>query len=519
MLSRILSLALAGTRRRFEAMKRDPAAAQARALRRLVRAGRDTRFGREHGLDGVRDYQGFRRRVPLRRYEDFQPMLDLIRAGEPDVLARGTPRYWGRTGGTTGKDKLLPIYPAAIAQSRRSFELALALHLARHPGMGLWGKKLLFLGSCAPLTVEAGLPSGFMSSIMVNEFSPLVRRLILPGKRVDHLPGWSEKIAAILQMTRGEDVVIAAGMPPWLCAFFRYVQEETGRPVRDLWPNLSLVLHSGVSVDGYRATLEQLLAGGRTSALPALRNAFGATEGNFAIQERDEDRDLLLVADEVFYELVPLDDYLAGRGEQARRPISEARLGEEYALVLTTPGGLWSYVIGDTVRFTSVQPLRFVISGRTAQFLNTAGEKVSVEQVVQAVAAACAREGAAVEEHTLFPLGAAPAGGRLLPGHEWVVEFSRRPASLHAFLEAVDQALCEQNPLYRVRRSSRFGATALLSPPVLRALRPGTYAAWQCARGRQGGHFKVPRISSDETLRQELVKGTSDEPEVLGSPA
>src|SRR6185369_12511818 len=211
MLSRILSLALAGTRRRFEAMKRDQAAAQVRALRRLVRAGRDTRFGREHGLDGVRDYRDFRRRVPLRRYDDFQPMLDLIRAGAPDVLARGRPRYWGRTGGTTGKDKLLPIYPASVAQSRRSFELALALHLARHPGMGLWGKKLLFLGSCAPLTLEAGLPSGFMSSIMVNELSPLVRRTILPGKRVDHLPGWSEKIAAILRMTRGEDVVIAAG--------------------------------------------------------------------------------------------------------------------------------------------------------------------------------------------------------------------------------------------------------------------------------------------------------------------
>jgi GH3 auxin-responsive promoter len=482
-----------------------------------VRVGRATRFGHEHGLDGARDYEGFRRRVPLRRYEDFQPMLDLIRAGTPDVLAPGRPRYWGRTGGTTGKDKLLPIYPSAIAQSRRTFELALALHLARHPAMGLWGKKLLFLGSCAPLTEEAGLPSGFMSSIMVNELSPLVRGLILPGKRADHLPGWSEKVAAILRMTRDEDVVIAAGMPPWLCAFFRYVQQETGRAVRELWPNLSLVLHSGVSVDGYRASLEQLLGG--DGPLPTFRNAFGATEGNFGIQERDEDRDLLLVADEVFYELAPLDDYLAGRGEQARRPISAARVGEEYALVLTTPGGLWSYVIGDTVRFTSVRPHRFVISGRTAQFLNAAGEKVSVDQVVQAVAAACARADAAVEEHTLFPLAAAPAGGRLLPGHEWVVEFRRRPSSLRAFLGAVDQALCEQNPLYRVRRSSRFGDTALLSPPVLRALRPGTYAAWQAARGRLGGHFKVPRISSDEALRQELMKGTSDEPEVLGSPA
>ncbi|HVE84099.1 MAG TPA: GH3 auxin-responsive promoter family protein [Myxococcales bacterium] len=519
MLSTLLSFALTGTRRRFQAMKRDQPAAQAGALRHLVRVGRGTRFGREHGLDGVRDYGDFRRRVPLRRYEHFQPYLDLIRAGGPDVLAAGRPRYWGRTGGTTGKDKLLPIYPSAIAQSRRTFNLALALHLARHPELGLWGKKLLFLGSCAPLGMEAGLPSGFMSSIMVNEFSPLVRRMVLPGKRVDHLPGWSEKVAAILRMTRGEDVVIAAGMPPWLCAFFRYAQEQTGRPVREIWPNLSLVLHSGVSVDGYRAALEQLLGGGVPGPLPSLRNAFGATEGNFAIQERDEDRDLLLVADDVFYELVPLDDYLAGRGQEARRPIWEARVGEEYALVLTTPGGLWGYVIGDTVRFTSVHPYRFVISGRTAQFLNTAGEKVSVEQAVSAVASACARVGAAVEEHTLFPLGASPAAGRHLPGHEWVVEFSRRPPSLRAFLEAVDQAMCDQNPLYRVRRSSRFGDTALLSPPVLRALRPGTYAAWQSARGRLGGHFKVPRISSDETLRQELVKGTSDEPEVLGSPA
>lgn len=522
MLSRILSVALSGTRRRFEAMKRAPVAAQDLALDRLLQAGRATRFGQEHGLEHVRDYPGFRRSVPLRRYQDFQPMLDRIRQGEADVLSAGRPRYWGRTGGTTGQDKLLPIYPSAIAQSRRTFELALALHLARRPDLGLWGKRLLFLGSCSPLTEESGLPAGFMSSIMVNEFSPLVRRIILPGKRVDHLPSWSEKIAAILRLTRDEDVVIAAGMPPWLCAFFRYVQEETGRGVMDLWPNLSLILHSGVSMDGYRGTIEALLRGGDgggSRPLPSFRNAFGATEGNFAIQERDGDQDLLLVTDQVFYEFVPLDDYLAGRGEQARRPLSEVRVGEEYALVLTTPGGLWSYVIGDTVRFTSVDPYRIVISGRTAQFLNTAGEKISVEQAASAVAAACARTEAAVEEHTLFALGSEPAAGRLLPGHEWMVEFSRRPASLRAFLEAVDQSLSEQNPLYRVRRSSRFGSTALLSPPALRALRPGTYAGWQAARGRQGGHFKVPRISSDETLRKELMKGTTDEPEVLGSPA
>src|SRR5512140_3119055 len=188
MLSRILSFALAGTRRRFESMKRDQVQAQERALARLLRTGRATAFGREHGLDGARDHQGFARRVPLRRYEDFRPWLDRIRQGERDVLAAGRPRYWGRTGGTTGQDKLLPIYPSAIAQSRKTFELALALHLARRPDLGLWGKKLLFLGSCAPLGEEAGIPCGFMSSIMVNELSPLVRSTILPGKRVDHLP-------------------------------------------------------------------------------------------------------------------------------------------------------------------------------------------------------------------------------------------------------------------------------------------------------------------------------------------
>jgi hypothetical protein len=509
--TQILSLALSKRKHSFEAMKNDPIGHQRAAFNHLIELGKVTQFGRDHRLDRVKSYEDYRRSVPIRNYEDFSSYFSAIRSGQENVLCTGKPRYWGKTGGTSGKDKLVPIYPAAIKQSRKTFETALTLHLAENPHARILGKKILFLGSCSPLTQENGIPSGFMSSIMVNEFSPLIKKFILPGSRVNHLIAWQEKIAAIFEMTRNEDLCIVAAMPPWMSAFFHYVVEKTGKPILETWPNLSLLIHSGVSMDSYRDDILQLLGGSGAHVLPSFKNGYGATEGNFAVQEKGTDEDLLLVADSVFYEFIPLEAFQSGKSEESRISLEDVRVGEEYVFVLTTPGGLWSYVIGDTIRFSSVHPYRFKISGRTTQFLNLAGEKLSADQATSAVTVAAQKTEARIKEFTLFPCNAEINTGRFLPGHQWFVEFSKPPLSGSEFLNHLDENLLELNPLYRVRRNSSFGETPLLAPPILTPLARGAYQRWQEVKGRQGGHFKIPRISSNLQFKSELLKGVNHE--------
>jgi len=525
--SKLLSLAFSGSKRRFEAMSHDPISGQRRAFSRLLQTGRLTQFGLDHRLDTVSDYESFKARVPLRKYDDFLPYLERIKSGESNTLALGRPKYWGRTGGTSGKDKLIPIYPASLSQSRNTFQMALALHLLQNPEAKIVGKKMLFLGSCSPLKDEAGIPSGFMSSIMVREFSPLVRKIILPGDRVDHLLTWPEKMNAVFEMTRNEDLCIIAGMPPWLLAFFRLVTERSGKSIRELWPNLSLVIHSGVSMDSYRSDIQRLIEPTPSQALPSFRNGYGATEGNFALQDQDETpNELLLLTDEIFYEFIPLEAYLAGRGEQERIQLESVQAGEEYVFVLTTPGGLWSYVIGDTVRFSSLKPYLFSISGRTAQSMNLAGEKLSVDQVVAAISVASKKSDLSVDEFTLFPNTSTKAkDGSFVPGHDWCVEFSRSLGQSESsnlaenpnhdlediFMRELDQELCRLNPLYRTRRTANPGEQALLAPPILKKVRSGTYRSWQEKSGKQGGHFKVPRISSSPEFRAELMHSPQHE--------
>lgn len=510
---------LAVFRRRWERMQRDPIEQQRQAFRARMAACAASAFGLEHGLRADTTYEAFRRKVPLRDYDQLRPYFERIEAGEPDVLCPGRPKYWGRTGGTTAvRNKWIPIYDEAIVQSRKTFMTGLLLHLIEHPDSSVahrfWRKKILFLGSCSALGEHAGLPAGFMSSVMAREMSPLFARVMLPGTRVDALPDWSAKVDAIWELTRGKSISIAAGMPPWLTAFFRTVVERSGRPVLEVWPELRFIIHSGVAMDNYRAEIEKLL--GPRHAQVSFKNGYGATEGNFAVQARDADTDMTLITDGVFYEFVPLGAYLEGSAAiaETRVPLEQVRPGVEYVLVLTTPGGLTGYVIGDTVTFSHVpgkddvlRPYRFRISGRTAQFLNHAGEKVSAAQVTGAIAAAAERFGMTVAEFTLFPIDAGTAQTGFVPGHEWIVELTNDVPPLEhlrAFALTIDAELARANSLYELRRSSRFGNTPLLAAPRLNFVPRGTYAAWQKRQQREGGHFKVPRICDSEPLRAEL---------------
>jgi hypothetical protein len=557
---RLVNAALRQDALDFQKMASNSVRAQELAFRTRMEQLARTRFGLDHGIHPQISLREYQRQVPLRTYDGFRPYLEQIKAGTTvDLLAPGHPKYWGRTGGTTvvssqsgDSDKLIPIYQPGIDQSRKTFRLALSLHLAEHPTTDLLGRTLLLLGSSQPLSRlpagpgGPGLLSGFMSSIMVKEMLPTLKAMILPGSRVDHLPSWEEKIHAILEMTLRRRVSIAAAMPPWLSAFFKTVQEKTGKGVLEIWPDLRLILHSGVAMENYRSEiLKSLGPPAPGSPLPSFKNAFGATEGNFAVQARDADQDMTLVCDSVFFEFVKLEDYHLNSTTPPRYSLAEINPHEDYVLVLTTPGGLSSYVIGDTVQFERASErdgygLR--ISGRTAQFINLGGEKVSAEQVIHTIRRVnervkdhlrehLRRENFAalgqtvsdprIEEFTLFPGNAATAEGSYIPAHEWILEVS--PASIfpsaesaslssphlqkfkNSLMQAIDETLSELNPLYRVRRQSQFGSTPLLGEPTIHLVPPGTYARWQKETGREGGHYKIPRISTQVALKASLL--------------
>jgi hypothetical protein len=500
--STLLSALTWRSRQRHRTLLNEAPRLQARAFRRLLAGAQGTRFADDHRLSRVRELGEYQRKVPLRSYTDYEPYWQQIRASVPDVLLAGKPRYWARTGGTTSAEKLIPIYRQGIAQSRGSFGLGLAVHRAQHPGMSLLGARILYLGSCAPLSERDGLPTGFMSSILASELPAYTRALLLPGKRVDHIPDWQTKTERIFELMQGQRISMVAGMPPWLCAFFRHLVERTGRPVLDTWPDISLVLHSGVAMDSYREAICELLAGDARERLPRFMNGFGSTEGNFAFQDDETRSDMLLISDEVCFEFVPMDELLANKETARRLSLHEVRIGEDYALVLNTPGGLYGYLIGDTVRFTSLAPPRIVITGRTAQMLNHAGEKVSVEQLTRALASAATEAGARITEFSVCParLALGDNAHDFAPGHRWLVEFAEPPHERARFIAALDSALSAENPLYALRRRANVGRTPLFAAPALCELPPGSFARWQAAQGRLGGHFKIPRVASEAQL-------------------
>lgn len=483
----------------------DPVETQRRQLMTLVKAAAHTRFGRGHGFAAVGGVASYQDRVPLRRYEQFWD--EYWRADYPvlaDCTWPGTIPFFAVTSGTTsGVTKNIPCSRAMNRSNRTSALDILVHHIANRPNSRILGGRSFMLGGSVRLSeVAPGIFSGDLSGIAGRDVPVWARPRYFPPRELEAIDDWAEKIERLAPASLAADVRSISGTPSWLLLFFERLRKGAGTDdprLAALYPNLELLIHGGVGFAPYRARFERLLAGGHAET----REVYPASEGFIAIADRGPDEGLRLQVDTgLFYEFVPLEALAEAR--PPRPWLAQVEIGRDYALAVTTCAGLWSYLIGDTVRFVSLDPPRIVITGRTSYTLSAFGEHLIGEEIEDAVGDAARAIGRDVTNFTVGALVPGAEADDAAGGHLYVVEFEAEPpgeVDLAVFAARLDARLAALNEDYAVHRAGDFG----MAPPRVTAVPPGTFAAWMQSRGKLGGQNKVPRVITDDALFRALL--------------
>jgi hypothetical protein len=496
-------LKLFARRRRKTLAAQDPVDAQQREWAKLLTRAANTKFGVDHQFSKLKSIAEFQRAVPLRRYDDFwktywKPAFPRIE----NVTWPGLVPYFAVTSGTTsGASKYIPVTPEMNRANTRAGLDLLTHHVTARPQSQVFGGKSFMLGGSTDLVREAdNVWSGDLSGIAVKRLPWWAKGFAFPPLDIALLTDWEEKLNRLAELSVKTDIRVLTGTPSWLLILFDKLSANAGRPVtaRDVYPHLDLLIHGGVNFKPYRARFEEFLAGGAE-----LREVYPASEGFIGLQDETPADGLRLLLDNgIFFEFVPLEEL--DSANPTRHWIETVETGVNYAIVLSTCSGVWSYVIGDTVRFVSTKPHRILITGRTSYSMSAFGEHLIGEEVEDAVAAAAQSIGAAVTD---FSMGAVfPRQQGDLGGHLYIVEFAQTPppAAVAQFASVIDETLKRRNDDYRAHRAEGFGMKA----PEVRAVPPGSFAAWMKSRGRLGGQNKVPRIINDQTLFESLIAFT-----------
>ncbi len=488
----LVRMLLKGNLRRVERYAAEAEALQRAVLARLVSLAKDTEWGRGHEYSKVKGYDDFRRLCPVGSYDSLKPLIDRMRHGESDVLWTGRVRWYAKSSGTTSdRSKFLPVSKEALSDTHyRGGTDSVALYLRNnHDSRMFEGKSLILGGSHGSDNV------GDLSAILIENISPLVNLFRVPRKETALLSDFELKRERIARETLGQRVTNLSGVPSWMLSVLRRVVELSGkRTLAETWPDLEVFFHGGVAFTPYRQQYEQLIGKEDMHYV----ETYNASEGFFGIQDDPRDRAMSLMVDYgVFYEFIPREELLRGSLEAV--PLWGVREGVDYAMLITTSAGLWRYVIGDTVRFTSRNPYKFVITGRTRSFINAFGEELIVDNAERGLAEACLETGAQVREYTAAPVYMDERGRCR---HQWLVEFSKKPEDVGRFALLLDEALQRLNSDYEAKRSKNI----TLQPLELIVAREGLFDDWLRSEGKLGGQHKVPRLSNDRSVIERILK-------------
>ncbi len=492
---------------RIERFRQDPLGVQAAQLRYLLECAAPTEQGRKYGYHADLSAAEFAQRVPLQTYEEAYPQIERVLRGEPDVLWPGASTWFAKSSGTTNaRSKYIPVTRESLHGCHyQGGKDLLALFSGLYPEQRIFhGQGLSLGGSHGPnpwRPEEGGSRCGDVSAVIVQNLPGWAQFIRSPPLEIALLSDWDEKIERLARHTIQQNITSLAGVPTWTVVLIRRILELTGaRYIREVWPNLELFAHGAVAFGPYRELFRTLIPpdqpdGGHRPM--RYLEIYNASEGFFGLQDQADSEDLLLLLDYgIYYEFLPLDQLHAPDPQAV--PLEGVRVGQSYALVISTSAGLWRYMPGDTVRFTSTRPYRFRITGRTKHFLNAFGEEVVVENAEAAMAAACAATGATLADFTAAPiyLRAQERGG-----HEWLVEFATPPDDIARFTQVLDDTLRHLNSDYDAKRQHDLA----LVGPVVRVAPTGTFGAWLRAKGKLGGQHKVPRLANDRALLEELL--------------
>ena len=475
-----------------------PEALQEAVLRHLLERGSNTEYGRNHLLSPKNSYEEFAKNVPINTYEELKRDIDRMRHGEADVLWPGQVQWYAKSSGTTNdKSKFIPVSAEGLHDIHyQGGKDVVTFYLRNNPNSRLFdGKSLILGGSHSPNYNVDGSLVGDLSAILIENINPLVNLMRVPRKRTALLSDFEVKRDRIAQECLHKNITNISGVPSWMLSVLVRVMELSGKKhLEEVWPNLEVFFHGGIAFTPYRSQYEQLI----TSSKMHYMETYNASEGFFGIQDDPTDRSMLLMLDYgVFYEFIPLEE--VGRPDATVVPLEGVEIGRNYAMVITTSCGLWRYMIGDTVEFTSKRPYKFIITGRTKYFINAFGEELIMDNAEKGLAYACEKTGAQVLEYTAAPVYMdANAKCR----HQWLIEFAKEPADLEEFANPLDEKLQELNSDYEAKRSHNVTLQHL---EVVKA-KEGLFNDWLKQKGRLGGQHKVPRLSNSRKNMDELLE-------------
>jgi hypothetical protein len=483
--------------RRIEYFKKHPFPVQEATLFELINRAKNTEWGKRYRFANIRDVAGFQTSLPLQKYEDIRPYTDRIRNGEQNVLWPGAIRWFAKSSGTTDdKSKFIPVSREALRDCHyRGGCDVLAMYARQNPKTKVFTAKTLTLGGSHQVNRESNHSYyGDLSAILIENIPRWADLLRTPPARVALLAGFDEKLEQITRMSVKKHVVAFTGVPSWNMVLMKHILEYTGRNnIMEVWPDMELFIHGGVSFDPYREQYRRLFP----SEGMHYFETYNASEGFFALQDDPRSNDMLLMLDYgVFYEFIPVEQL--GEEFPDAYTLDRVETGRNYAVVITTNAGLWRYIIGDTVEFTSVSPHKIRISGRTCQFINAFGEEIIVDNAEKALKTACRVTDAIVSEYTAGPVYMDSSSNG---AHEWLIEFEKAPGNLPLFTQSLDEALCALNSDYEAKRNRSI----TLRMPVVHSLPKGTFYKWMKQRGKLGGQNKVPRLSNNRKYLDEIL--------------
>lgn len=498
-ISSVISWLMKKRMHQIELFVKYPHDVQAEWFRRLINHGKSTEWGRTYDYRNIKTYKQFTEKVPVNQYEDLKPYIDRLRGGEQFILWPEEIRWFAKSSGTTSnKSKFIPVSNSSLEECHfKGGKDMLSLYVNNFPETEMFDGKGLVMGGSHTITEvnNESYYDGDLSAILIQNLPFWAQFMKTPNMSIALMDEWESKIEKMARETMTHDVTSISGVPSWTLVLMRRILELTGKShISEVWPNLEVFFHGGVNFDPYRQQFKGLVPSAKMNYM----ETYNASEGFFGIQDQADTNELLLMLDYgIFYEFIPVDEL--DSDHPAAYQLGEVEKDKNYAMVISTNAGLWRYLIGDTIRFTSLLPYRIKITGRTRNFINAVGEELIVDNAEKALDIACKRCKVTINDYTASPVYFNDNENAC---HEWLIEFNEVPQSIDYFAEALDNALKSLNSDYEAKRYHNM----VLRPPVVKVLKPGTFYAWLKKRNKLGGQHKVPRLSNNREIAEEIIQ-------------
>ncbi len=491
----IISWFLKKRKHQIELFLKYPIDVQEELLLKLISLAKNTEFGKQQKFSKIKKYKDFRKKVPIQKYETIEPLIERCRKGEQNLFWPSKIKWFAKSSGTTNaKSKFIPVSDEALEDCHfKAGKDMLCLYINNNENAKLFTGKGLRLGGSSAIYEDNDTYFGDLSAIIIENMPFWAEYSSAPKQEVALMEEWETKMEAIIEETIHENITSLVGVPSWMLVLLNRVLDKTGKDnILEVWPNLEVYFHGGVNFNPYKEQYQKLIPKKDFKYY----ETYNASEGFFAIQDRNNSDELLLMLDYgIFYEFIPMSEY---EGENSKAiPLSKVKKNTNYAVVITTNGGLWRYLIGDTVKFTSTKPYRVKITGRTKHHINVFGEELIIENAEEALKSACEKTNASIKDYTVAPIF---MNGKENGAHEWIIEFENKPESLPFFTEILDNALKNCNSDYEAKRYNNM----TLSMPKIKAAREGLFYDWLKEKGKLGGQHKIPRLSNKRTFIEEL---------------